>query len=115
MAEKNHVPSSEEITELLKKDDKAKKKSKVDKKLEMVLGFPLEISVRIGDTTLTIDEMTNLSTGMVIDLNRMIDEPVDLMINGKLIAHGEILTMGEFFGVRITSIIKPIDRIEKLR
>lgn len=113
LKKKSQVLSSEELDALLNKNPASDED--VEQKMELVLDFPLEISVRIGDTNMSIGEIMNLSTGMVIDLNRMLDENVDLLVNGKLFAKGEVLSMGEYFGIRITSIVKPVDRIGKLR
>ena len=107
--------SSEELDALLGKDSSVEDKKDINRKMDLILNFPLEVSVRIGDTYMRIDEILELSTGNVIDLNKMLDEPVDLLVNGKSFAKGEILAMGEYFGIRITSIIQPVDRIEKLR
>ncbi|MFY9114397.1 MAG: FliM/FliN family flagellar motor switch protein [Dethiobacteria bacterium] len=113
LRKKDHVLSSEELDALLKEAPSTDED--VEQKMELVLDFPLEISVRIGDTNMSIGEIMDLSTGVVIDLNRMLDENVDLLVNGKPFAKGEVLSMGEYFGIRITSIVKPVDRIEKLR
>lgn len=112
MRKKSNILSSEELDALLKDESS---KEDVERKVELVLDFPLEVSVRLGDTYMNIDEIMDISTGVVIDLNRMLDETVDLLINGKPFAKGEILAMGEYFGIRITSIVQPVDRIEKLR
>ncbi len=105
--------SSEELDALLKEAPSSG--DDVEQKMELVLDFPLEISVRIGDTNMSIGEIMDLSTGMIVELDRMLDENVDLLVNGKLFAKGEVLSMGEYFGIRIASIVKPVDRVEKLR
>lgn len=113
LKKRDHMLSSEELDALLKEAPSSD--DDVEQKMELVLDFPLEISVRIGDTNMSIGEIMDLSTGMIIELNRMVDENVDLLVNGKLFAKGEVLSMGEYFGIRITSIVKPVDRVEKLR
>ncbi len=112
---RKNVLSRDEISDLLEDDDGERARELTDRKLEVLMEFPLELSVRIGTAEKTIDELSKLSTGMVIDLNRMIDEPVALMVNGKHVAEGEVITMGEYFGVRLTSIAKVADRIDHLR
>ncbi len=83
--------------------------------LEMILDFPLNISVRLGEVEKRLEEIRQISPGKVIELDRLVSEPVDVFINGKLIAHGEVVVVGENFGIRITSIVEPVERIRKLR
>lgn len=84
-------------------------------KLKVVLDFPLEVAVRIGNAARNIGELLKLTAGTVIELDREISEPADLIINGQVVARGEIVIIGENFGVRITSILKPVERLEQLR
>ncbi len=107
--------SEEEMNALLSDDSSREEELKMDLKLKLVLDFPLEVSVRLGDTQMTIGQLLNLTVGTVIELDSMIDEPVGLFVNGKPFAAGEVITVGETFGVRLKSISKPEDRIENLR
>lgn len=115
MSKKGNLLSTEELDALLGKDSPADGSEDMDRKLELILNFPLDISVRIGETQMTLDEVLGLSTGIVIDLNKLLHENVDLLVNGKPFAKGDVVAMGEYFGIRITSIIKPIERVERLR
>lgn len=107
--------SEEEMQALLSDDSSREEELKMDLKLKLVLDFPLEVSVRLGDTQMTIGQLLNLTVGTVIELDSMIDEPVGLFVNGKPFATGEVITVGETFGVRLKDISKPEDRIENLR
>lgn len=86
-----------------------------DLKMRVVLDFPLEVAVSLGAATKTIGELMKLAEGAVIELDREIDVPADLIVNGQVVAKGKIVTIEENFGVRITSILDPVDRIEQLR
>ncbi|MEW5785278.1 MAG: FliM/FliN family flagellar motor switch protein [Bacillota bacterium] len=107
--------SEEELAALLQDDPNQENTAQADLKLKLVLDFPLEVSVRLGNARRTIGELMHLSTGTVIELDRMLNEPVELLVNGKAFARGEVITIGEYFGINITSIIKPEERLENLR
>ncbi len=107
--------SEEEMNALLSVDSSREDELKMDLKLKLVLDFPLEVSVRLGEARMTIGQLLNLTVGTVVELDSMIDEPVDLVVNGKSFARGEVITVGETFGVRLKSISKPEERLENLR
>lgn len=86
-----------------------------ERKLKVVLDFYLEIAVRLGNTTRTIGELMKLAPGAVLELDREVEQPADLLVNGRVVARGEIVVVEENFGVKITAIVKPADRIEPLR
>lgn len=115
MNNNNNLLSKQELEALLKPDSKGLENERQDLKLQTVLDFPLEIAVRLGDTTRTIEELMKLIPGAVIELDREIDQPADLIVNGHVVARGEIVIIEENFGVRITSILNPEERIEQLR
>ncbi len=107
--------SEEEMNALLDNSSSREDELKMDLKLKLVLEFPLEISVRLGEAEKTIGQLLNLTVGTVIELDNMVDEPVNLEVNGKTFATGEVITVDETFGVRLDSITKPEERIENLR
>ncbi len=82
--------------------------------LEFILDIPLEVSVEIGRTKMIINDLLKLSQGSIIELNKMAGEPVEIYVNGKLMARGEVVVVNERFGVRLTEIISPQERIKKL-
>jgi flagellar motor switch protein FliN/FliY len=94
------------------------KKTSADKErsreLDFIMDIPLEISVEIGRARMLIGDMLKLGQGSVIELNRLSGEPVDIFVNNKLIARGEVVVSGEKFGVRIIDIISPSERVKRL-
>jgi len=86
-----------------------------ERNLEMLFDVPLQISVELGRTSMSIKEILQLSPGSVIELDKLAGEPVDLMVNGKLVAKGEVVVTEENFAVRITEIIGQEARIRKLQ
>jgi len=81
----------------------------------LIMDVPLDVTVELGKTHKTIKEILELHQGAIIQLNKMAGEPVDLLVNGKLIAKGEVVVIDENYGIRITAIISPGDRINKLQ
>ncbi len=76
------------------------------KGLELMMDIPLEVTVELGQTTLTLAEVLALGPGSVIELNRLPGEPLELLANGRLIARGEVVVLNESFGLRITEIVQ---------
>ncbi len=85
------------------------------KNIEMLLDVPLELTVELGRTQKSIREILALGPGSIIELDKLAGEAVDVLVNGKLIAHGEVVVIDESFGVRITSIQSPRDRVSSLK
>ncbi|MDD3364751.1 MAG: flagellar motor switch phosphatase FliY [Syntrophomonas sp.] len=81
----------------------------------LILDVPLDVTVELGKTRKTIKEVLELTAGSIIQLDKMAGEPVDLMVNGKLIAKGEVVVIDENYGIRITTILSPLDRMSKLQ
>jgi|SRR3954452_10272994 flagellar motor switch protein FliN/FliY len=80
--------------------------------LTLVLDVPVELAVEIGRTTMTIRQTMALAPGSVIALNKMAGEPVDLLVNGRRIARGEVVAIDEEFGLRVTEVVPPEHRFE---
>ena len=85
------------------------------KNLEMLLDIPLQVTVQLGKTKRTVKEILELSSGSIIELDKLAGEPVDIHINDRLIAQGEVVVIDENFGVRVTDIISQSDRLRKLK
>ena len=85
------------------------------KNLEMLLDIPLQVTVQLGKTKRTVKEILELSSGSIIELDKLAGEPVDIHINDRLIAKGEVVVIDENFGVRVTDIISQSDRLRKLK
>lgn len=86
-----------------------------DVNLEVILDIPVNISMEIGRTHISIRNLLQLNQGSVVELDRLAGEPMDVLVNGTLIARGEVVVVNEKFGVRLTDIISPADRVKKLR
>ncbi|HHW43226.1 MAG TPA: flagellar motor switch protein FliN [Desulfotomaculum sp.] len=84
------------------------------RKLELLLDIPLKVSVVLGRTRRPIKEVLGLTPGAIVELSSLVDEPVEVLVNGTLVARGEVVVVNENFGVRITSIISPAERVEQL-
>lgn len=83
--------------------------------LEMILDIPVTISMEVGTARISIRDLLQLNQGSVIELDRMAGEPLDIKVNGTLIAHGEVVVVNERFGIRLTDVISPAERVKKLR
>jgi flagellar motor switch protein FliN/FliY len=94
-------------------DDEGKPRKDVD--LDMVLDIPVTISMEIGRTRISIRNLLQLSQGSVVELDRLAGEPMDVLVNDTLIAHGEVVVVNDKFGIRLTDVISAAERIKKLR
>lgn len=82
--------------------------------LDVILDVPVSVSMQIGSTNMNIRNLLQLNQGSVIELDRLAGEPLDVLVNGTLIAHGEVVVVNEKFGIRLTDIISPTERVRKL-
>ena len=82
--------------------------------INLILDIPVNLSVELGRTKMAIKDLLNLTQGSVISLDGLAGEPLDILINGYLIAQGEIVVVGDNYGVRITDIITPSERVRRL-
>ena len=98
----------------LTEDAKAQKGGGHKRDLDFILDIPLNVTAQLGGTQLLINELLQLGQGSVIELNKLAGEPLEILVNGKLVARGEAVVINEKFGVRLTDIISPIERITKL-
>ncbi len=88
--------------------------SSEDLKLDVILDVPVTVSMEIGRTQVNIRNLLQLNQGSVIELDRFAGEPMDVLVNGTLIAHGEVVVVNDKFGIRLTDVISPSDRVKKL-
>jgi flagellar motor switch protein FliN/FliY len=86
-----------------------------DVNIDVILDVPVTLSLEVGRTRLPIRSLLQLSQGSVVELARAAGEPLDVLINGTLVAHGEVVVVNEKFGIRLTDVISPADRIRKLK
>jgi flagellar motor switch protein FliN/FliY len=83
--------------------------------LELVMDIPVQLTVELGRTRMPIRNLLQLAQGSVVELNEMAGEPLDVFVNGCLVAQGEVVVVNEKFGIRLTDIITPSERLKKLR
>ncbi len=86
-----------------------------DPKLDVILDIPVTMSMEVGNTDISIRSLLQLSQGSVVELDRVAGEPLDVMVNGTLIAHGEVVVVNDRYGIRLTDVISPQERIKHLR
>src|SRR5579871_2166315 len=86
-----------------------------DVNLEVILDIPVTLSMEVGRTRIPIRNLLQLNQGSVVELDRAAGEPLDVFVNGTLIAHGEVVVINEKFGIRLTDVISPSERVRKLR
>ena len=94
--------------------DKSSVNAKEVSNLDFILDIPLEISVELGRTKLMISELLQLGQGSVIELNKLSGEPLEIFVNQRLIARGEVVVVNEKFGIKMTDILNPIERVKQL-
>ena len=85
------------------------------KKLDTILDIPVTISMEVGRSVISIRNLLQLNQGSVVELDRVAGEPLDVLVNGTLIAHGEVVVINDKFGIRLTDVISQVERIKKLR
>ena len=93
----------------------ANAESKSDINMDVILDVPVTLSMEVGRTRVPIRNLLQLNQGSVVELERVAGEPLDVFVNGTLIAHGEVVVVNEKFGIRLTDVISPAERIRKLR
>jgi len=86
-----------------------------DMNLEVILDVPVTLSMEVGRTRMPIRNLLQLNQGSVVELDRAAGEPLDVFVNGTLIAHGEVVVVNEKFGIRLTDVVSPAERLRKLK
>jgi flagellar motor switch protein FliN len=86
-----------------------------DRRLDLLLDVPLDLSVELGRTRMTIQDLLGLGPGSVIELDKIAGEPLDILVNDRLVARGEAVVVNDKFGVRITDIVSQSERVARLR
>jgi flagellar motor switch protein FliN/FliY len=89
--------------------------SKSSPDLDVIMDIPVTISMEVGNTMIPIHNLLQLNQGSVIELDRLAGEPLDVLVNGTLIAHGEVVMVNDKFGIRLTDVISPGERIKRLQ
>lgn len=86
-----------------------------DTNLDVILDIPVTLSMEIGRTRVSIQDLLQLAKGSVVELDRMAGEPLDVLVNGTLVARGEVVVVNDKFGVRLNDVVSPADRVQTLR
>ena len=107
----NRAVSQPELQQLQEDSDRGIE----DASLEVILDIPVTISMEVGKTKISIRNLLKLNQGSVVELDRLAGEPLDVLVNGTLIAHGEVVVVNEKYGIRLTDVISAAERIQKLK
>ncbi|RVU30271.1 flagellar motor switch protein FliN [Neptunomonas marina] len=110
MAEQTTAAESVDLDELTDESQQV-----ADPKLDVILDIPVTLSMEVGNTDISIRNLLQLTQGSVVELDRVAGEPLDVMVNGTLIAHGEVVVVNDRYGIRLTDVISPQERIKRLR
>ena len=115
-SDKNTNPDEEAVRSAELEELSAENFDDDDKrKLDAILDIPVTISMEVGRSQISIRNLLQLNQGSVVELERVAGEPLDVLVNGTLIAHGEVVVVNDKFGIRLTDVISQIERIRKLR
>lgn len=86
-----------------------------DVNLDVILDIPVTLSIELGRTKIAIRNLLQLNQGSVVELDRLAGAPMDVLVNGTLIAHGEVVVVNDKFGIRMTDVVSPAERVKKLK
>ncbi|MCL1066541.1 flagellar motor switch protein FliN [Shewanella olleyana] len=111
--EEANVAEQVELDELV--DESAPISQEEADKLDSIMDIPVTISMEVGRSFISIRNLLQLNQGSVVELDRVAGEPLDVMVNGTLIAHGEVVVVNDKFGIRLTDVISQTERIKKLK
>ena len=106
--------AGEDADEVLDEADKSAAPSGGTKSLDLILDIPLTVSVELGRSKMLINDLLQLGQGSVIELTKLVGEPLEVLVNQKLVARGEVVVVNEKFGVRLTDIVSPMERVQSL-
>ena len=109
MAEKNNNKQTKATPEETGEEERPERAD-----LDFILDIPLELSVELGKTRMLVNDLLQLGQGSIVELNKLAGEPLEVFINKKLVARGEVVVANEKFGVRLTDIISPLERVRSL-
>ncbi|MEE9613102.1 MAG: flagellar motor switch protein FliN [Desulfatiglandales bacterium] len=104
--------STDHVEEEASKGNESSPMDKYD--LDLILDIHLDVSVELGRVKMLVNDLLKLGQGSIIELNKSVGEPLEIYINNKLIARGEVVVMDERFGIRVTDIISPLERVKSL-
>ena len=108
------VDAGEDADEALDEAGESAVKGEETKSLDLILDIPLTVSVELGRSKMLINDLLQLGQGSVIELTKLVGEPLEVLVNQKLVARGEVVVVNEKFGVRLTDIVSPMERVQSL-
>ena len=108
------IDAGEDADEALDEAGKSAVKGGETKSLDLILDIPLTVSVELGRSKMLINDLLQLGQGSVIELTKLVGEPLEVLVNQKLVARGEVVVVNEKFGVRLTDIVSPMERVQSL-
>ena len=97
-----------------KETDGATDKEPTEASLDLILDIPLTLTVELGRSKMLINDLLQLGQGSVVELTKLVGEPLEVLVNEKLVARGEVVVVNEKFGVRLTDIVTPMERVQSL-
>jgi flagellar motor switch protein FliN/FliY len=114
--EENRVAANEELDGQITADEAENPSESIpeERELDFILDIPLELSVELGKTRMLVNDLLQLGQGSIVELNKLAGEPLEVYINRKLVARGEVVVVNEKFGVRLTDIVSPMERVKSL-
>jgi flagellar motor switch protein FliN/FliY len=115
LEEQVHAEAEPAELEVFSPDDHAPITQEERRKLDTILDIPVTISMEVGRSQISIRNLLQLNQGSVVELDRVAGEPLDVLVNGTLIAHGEVVVVNDKFGIRLTDVISQTERIKKLK
>ena len=108
------IDTGEDGDEALDEEGGSVVKGGETKSLDLILDIPLTVSVELGRSKMLINDLLQLGQGSVIELTKLVGEPLEVLVNQKLVARGEVVVVNEKFGVRLTDIVSPMERVQTL-
>jgi flagellar motor switch protein FliN/FliY len=108
------IDAGEDADEVLDEAGESAVKGGETKSLDLILDIPLTVSVELGRSKMLINDLLQLGQGSVIELTKLVGEPLEVLVNQKLVARGEVVVVNEKFGVRLTDIVSPMERVQSL-
>jgi len=108
------IDAGEDADEALDEAGESAVKGGENKSLDLILDIPLTVSVELGRSKMLINDLLQLGQGSVIELTKLVGEPLEVLVNQKLVARGEVVVVNEKFGVRLTDIVSPMERVQSL-
>ena len=112
--DKGDTEDSDAVDEEKATDDEKTSVKDGSQNLNLILDIPLTVTVELGRTKMLINDLLQLSHGSVVELTKLVGEPLEVLVNKKLVARGEVVVVNEKFGIRLTDIVSPLERVQSL-